>query len=183
VIKRTAVVACSCCRALVRPLHYDYSDGEPAWRAATRTLRGTLTTLARRCRTANITRWPLGFRPRALHALDEPRHLSPDRRGPREHRPPWRKRACRHPPNGENDVFTCLRSYFGGMSDATARATVDLPIPSCRAICRCGILSAAAAAGSAPNLPLRSPSQSVWTVSFSPGAMASISSGCRQTGC
>ena len=33
--------------------------------------------------------------------------------------------------NGENDVGAGLRSYFGGTSDATARATVDLPIPSC----------------------------------------------------
>ena len=32
--------------------------------------------------------------------------------------------------NGENDVGTGLRSYFGGTADATARATVDLPIPS-----------------------------------------------------
>jgi hypothetical protein len=35
-----------------------------------------------------------------------------------------------------------LRSYLGGPSDATARATVDLPIPSCRATCRCGTPSA-----------------------------------------
>jgi hypothetical protein len=31
-----------------------------------------------------------------------------------------------------------LRAYFGGTRDATARATVNLPTPSCRATCRCG---------------------------------------------
>ena len=40
--------------------------------------------------------------------------------------------------NGANEVATGIRSYFGGPSDATARATVDLPIPSSRATCRCG---------------------------------------------
>ena len=44
--------------------------------------------------------------------------------------------------NGENDVAAGLRSYFGGPSDATARATVDRPIPSSRATCRCGTPSA-----------------------------------------
>jgi hypothetical protein len=38
--------------------------------------------------------------------------------------------------NVENDVGSGLRSYFGGTSDATALATVDLPIPRCRATCR-----------------------------------------------
>jgi hypothetical protein len=45
-------------------------------------------------------------------------------------------------PNGENYVVTGLRSYFGGTCDATARATVDLPIHSCLATCRCGTPSA-----------------------------------------
>ena len=31
--------------------------------------------------------------------------------------------------NGVNDVGTADRSYFGGRSDANARATVDLPTP------------------------------------------------------
>lgn len=44
--------------------------------------------------------------------------------------------------NGESDVGTGFRSYFGGTSDATALATVDLPIPSCRATCRYGTPSA-----------------------------------------
>jgi len=30
--------------------------------------------------------------------------------------------------NAANDVVTGLRRYFGGAADATARATVDLPI-------------------------------------------------------
>ena len=38
--------------------------------------------------------------------------------------------AATRGPNGKNDVGTGLRSYFGGTADATARATVDLPIPS-----------------------------------------------------
>ena len=44
--------------------------------------------------------------------------------------------------NGPNDVGTGFRSYFGGASDARARATVDLPIPRSRATCRCGTPSA-----------------------------------------
>lgn len=32
--------------------------------------------------------------------------------------------------NAVNDVVTGFRSYLGGPADATARATVDLPIPS-----------------------------------------------------
>jgi hypothetical protein len=84
--------------------------------------------------------------------------------------------AATHGPDGENDVGTGLRSYFGGTSEATARATVDLPIPA-------NERPAAAeprqplAAGSAPNPPLRSPSQSVWVASFSSGTMASFPSG------
>ena len=35
--------------------------------------------------------------------------------------------------NGVNDVGTGARSYFGGRSEANARATVDLPIPRSRA--------------------------------------------------
>jgi len=35
--------------------------------------------------------------------------------------------------NGVNDVGAGLRSYFGGRSEATARDTVDLPIPRSRA--------------------------------------------------
>ena len=35
--------------------------------------------------------------------------------------------------NGVNDVGTAGRSYFGGRSEATARATVDRPIPRSRA--------------------------------------------------
>ena len=42
--------------------------------------------------------------------------------------------------NGENDVGA--RSYFGGTPDATARATVDRPIPRSRATWRCGTPSA-----------------------------------------
>jgi hypothetical protein len=44
--------------------------------------------------------------------------------------------------NGENDVGAGLRSYLGGAADVTALATVDLPIPSCLATCRCGTPSA-----------------------------------------
>lgn len=44
--------------------------------------------------------------------------------------------------NGENDVGTGLRSYFGGPADATALPTVALPMPSCLATCRCGTPSA-----------------------------------------
>jgi hypothetical protein len=35
--------------------------------------------------------------------------------------------------NGVNDVGTSARSYFGGRSEASARATVDVPIPRSRA--------------------------------------------------
>jgi hypothetical protein len=35
--------------------------------------------------------------------------------------------------NGVNDVGAGARSYFGGRSEANARATVDLPIPRSRA--------------------------------------------------
>ena len=35
--------------------------------------------------------------------------------------------------NGVNDVGTAGRSYFGGPSEATARATVDRPMPKSRA--------------------------------------------------
>ena len=35
--------------------------------------------------------------------------------------------------NGVNDVGTAGRSYFGGRSEANARATVDRPIPRSRA--------------------------------------------------
>ena len=38
--------------------------------------------------------------------------------------------AATRGPNGENAVGPGLRSYLGTVSDATARATVDLPIPS-----------------------------------------------------
>jgi hypothetical protein len=44
--------------------------------------------------------------------------------------------------NGENDVGCAARSYFGGRSDANALSTVDRPIPSCLATCRCGTPSA-----------------------------------------
>ena len=44
--------------------------------------------------------------------------------------------------NGVNDVGTAGRSYLGGPSDATARATVDRPTPKSRATWRCGTPSA-----------------------------------------
>jgi hypothetical protein len=44
--------------------------------------------------------------------------------------------------NGVNEVAAGLRSYFGGRSDASARTTVDLPMPRFRATCRCGTPSA-----------------------------------------
>jgi hypothetical protein len=44
--------------------------------------------------------------------------------------------------NRENDVGARFRSYFGGTSEATAPATVDLPTPRSRATCRCGTPSA-----------------------------------------
>jgi hypothetical protein len=77
--------------------------------------------------------------------------------------------------NGENDDGAGFRSYFGGTSDATARATVDRPTPRSRATCRCGTRPPPAA-GSTPNPPLRSPIQSAWVASFSSVAMASFSS-------
>ena len=44
--------------------------------------------------------------------------------------------------NGENDVGCSDRSYFGGLVDVTALATVDLPPPKFLATCRCGTPSA-----------------------------------------
>ena len=44
--------------------------------------------------------------------------------------------------NGVNEVSTGGRSYFGGRSEANARATVDLPTPKSRATRRCGTPSA-----------------------------------------
>lgn len=46
--------------------------------------------------------------------------------------------CCTNDSNGVNDVATAGRSYFGGLSEANARATVDLPTPDSRATCRCG---------------------------------------------
>lgn len=46
-------------RSAALPLRYDYSHGEPAWHAATQTLRGTLTMLAGRYHTADMARWLL----------------------------------------------------------------------------------------------------------------------------
>jgi hypothetical protein len=41
--------------------------------------------------------------------------------------------------NGVNDAGAAARSYFGGRSDATARATtIDLPTPRSRATSNCG---------------------------------------------
>ena len=44
--------------------------------------------------------------------------------------------------NGVNDVSTAGRSYLGGPSEASARATVDRPMPKSRATWRCGTPSA-----------------------------------------
>jgi hypothetical protein len=44
--------------------------------------------------------------------------------------------------HGVNEVDTAGRWYFGGPSEATARATVDRPTPRSRATCRCGTPSA-----------------------------------------
>ena len=68
------------------------------------------------------------------HVVAEPR----DRPGPADPLSDHRRRhvrrrsasSCRTSgSNGVNDVGTAGRSYFGGRSEANARATVDLPDP------------------------------------------------------
>ncbi len=46
-------------RSAALPLHYDYLHGEPAWRAATITLRATLASLTARYHSADTDRWLL----------------------------------------------------------------------------------------------------------------------------
>lgn len=56
-------------RSAALPLRYDYLHGEPAWHAATVSLRGTLTALADRYHTTDMARWLLPVVPTVWQPL------------------------------------------------------------------------------------------------------------------